>query len=49
MIAYANVHCDLTRHVSLSLRVENLGNTHYEQAYGYGEPGRMALIGLSWK
>jgi vitamin B12 transporter len=49
MIAYASGHYDLTSHLSLTGRVENAGNTHYEQAYGYGEPGRMILVGLSWK
>jgi vitamin B12 transporter len=49
MIAYVNGHLDLTAHLSLTARVENVGNTHYEQAYGYGEPGRMVLVGLSWR
>jgi vitamin B12 transporter len=49
MIAYARASLNLTTHISLSARVENLANTHYEQAYGYGEPGRMVLFGLSWK
>jgi vitamin B12 transporter len=49
MTAYATAHYDLTAHLSLTARVENLANTHYEQAYGYGEPGRMVLVGLSWR
>ena len=49
MIAYARASLDLTPHLSVSVRVENLANTHYEQAYGYGEPGRMVLVGLSWR
>ena len=49
MIAYANARLSLTEHLSLTARVENIANTHYEQAYGYGEPGRMILVGLSWR
>jgi vitamin B12 transporter len=49
MIAYATGRLELTPHLSLTARVENLANSHYEQAYGYGEPGRMVLFGLSWK
>jgi vitamin B12 transporter len=49
MIAYARASLKLTAHLSLTARVENLANTHYEQAYGYGEPGRMVLAGLSWR
>ena len=49
MIAYARASLTLTAHLSLTTRIENLGNTHYEQAYGYGEPGRMMLVGLSWR
>jgi vitamin B12 transporter len=49
MIAYATARFDLTPHLALTGRVENVANSHYEQAYGYGEPGRMLLIGFSWR
>ncbi|HUO21275.1 MAG TPA: TonB-dependent receptor [Caulobacteraceae bacterium] len=49
MIAYANLRYEVMPHLAVTARVENLGNTHYEQSYGYGEAGRMALIGLSWR
>ena len=49
MIAYARGSLNLTAHLALTARVENLANTHYEQAYGYGEPGRMVLVGLNWR
>lgn len=49
MVAYANARLSLTAHLSLTARVENIANTHYQQAYGYGEPGRMVLVGLSWR
>lgn len=31
----------------LTLRIENLFDAHYQQAFGYGEPGRSAYAGLS--
>ncbi len=49
MVAYANAHFEVTKHLSLTARVENIANTHYEQSFGYGEPGRMVLVGFSWK
>jgi vitamin B12 transporter len=49
MIAYANVRYAITPHLSVTARVENIANTHYEQSYGFGEPGRMVLVGLSWR
>jgi vitamin B12 transporter len=38
----------LTPGLGLTARVENLGDVHYQQAFGYGEPGRMVMIGLRW-
>ena len=40
---------ELTRHVTLTARVENLANAHYEEAYGYGEPGRSAYLGIRFR
>ena len=40
---------DLTRSVTLTARVENLGNTHYEEVYGFGEPGRSAYVGIKFR
>jgi len=40
---------DLTKHLTLTARIENLGNTHYEESYGYGEPGRSAYIGIKFR
>jgi vitamin B12 transporter len=36
----------LTDHVTLTARVENLADTHYQQVLGYGEPGRSAYVGV---
>ncbi len=37
----------LTRQVRLTLRVENLLDRHYQEAFGYGEPGRSAYVGVA--
>jgi vitamin B12 transporter len=37
----------LTHQVRLTLRVENLLDAHYQQAFGYGEPGRSAYLGVA--
>lgn len=36
----------LTDAVTLTARVENLGDAHYQQVLGYGEPGRSGYIGI---
>ncbi|HYF22146.1 MAG TPA: TonB-dependent receptor [Caulobacteraceae bacterium] len=36
----------LTRQAEATLRIENLGDATYQEALGYGEPGRAAYVGL---
>ena len=36
----------INSHVRISTRIENLNNTHYQQVFGYGEPGRTFYVGL---
>jgi len=36
----------LSPHVELTARVTNLADRHYEETLGYGEPGRMVLVGV---
>ncbi len=36
----------LSERVELTARVMNLADRHYQEALGYGEPGRMVLVGL---
>jgi vitamin B12 transporter len=36
----------ITPHVRLTARIANLANGHYEEAFGFGEPGRTFLVGL---
>ncbi|MDR3510088.1 MAG: TonB-dependent receptor [Caulobacteraceae bacterium] len=36
----------LNSHIRISARIENLAGAHYEQVYGYGEPGRTVYVGL---
>ena len=40
---------DLTKRVTLNLRVENLGNVHYQSVYGYGMPRRAIFAGVEVK
>lgn len=40
---------DLTPHVQLTARIEDFGNTHYEEVLGYGEPRRMIFFGIRAK
>ena len=40
---------DLTPHLTLTARIENLGGAHYEETYGFGEPGRSAYVGFRFK
>jgi vitamin B12 transporter len=37
---------ELARGVKLTARVENLGDVHYQEVLGYGEPRRMVFFGL---
>jgi vitamin B12 transporter len=39
----------LTRHLDLTARIEDIANTRYEEALGYGEPRQMILIGFRAK
>jgi len=36
-------------HIRVTARVENLGGAHYEEVYGYGEPGRSVFVGLHFR
>ena len=36
-------------HVRITARVENLAGVHYQQVYGFGEPGRAAFVGLHFR
>lgn len=36
----------VTPHVSLTARVDNLTDRHYQQVFGYGEPGRSGYVGV---
>jgi vitamin B12 transporter len=40
---------DVTKHLTLTARVENLGGAHYEETYGFGEPGRSVYVGFKFK
>jgi vitamin B12 transporter len=48
-IAYLAGAYALSPHLTFTARVENLAGSHYEEAFGYGEPGRMVLVGLKWR
>jgi vitamin B12 transporter len=36
----------LTPHFTLTARIENLADTHYQEAFGYGEPGFGMFVGI---
>jgi vitamin B12 transporter len=36
----------LTRRLRITARVENLTDTHYQEAFGYGEPGIAGYFGF---
>lgn len=36
----------LTDKVTLTARIENLADEHYQQVFGYGEPGRSGYVGV---
>ncbi|RZJ24591.1 MAG: TonB-dependent receptor, partial [Brevundimonas sp.] len=44
--ANINAAYRLTDHVTLTARVENLADEHYQQVLGYGEPGRSGYVGI---
>ncbi len=48
-VAYAAASYALTPHLTVTGRIENLGDTRYQEAYGYGEPGRLFMVGLRWR
>jgi vitamin B12 transporter len=39
----------LNDHVRLTARIENLAGGHYEEVFGYGEPGRAIYVGIKLK
>src|SRR5262249_1092538 len=39
----------LTPHIDLTARIQDLADTHYQEALGYGEPRRMFFIGFRAK
>jgi vitamin B12 transporter len=39
----------LNDHVRLTARIENIADTHYEEVFGYGEPGRAFYLGVKVK
>jgi vitamin B12 transporter len=44
--ANLNAAYQLTDHVTLTARVENLADEHYQQVLNYGEPGRSGYVGI---
>lgn len=44
--ANLNAAYELTDNVTLTARVENLADAHYQQVLGYGEPGRSGYVGI---
>ncbi|MFC7377587.1 TonB-dependent receptor plug domain-containing protein [Brevundimonas sp. GCM10030266] len=44
--ANVNAAYELTDNVTLTARVENLADEHYQQVLGYGEPGRSGYVGI---
>ena len=48
-VAYATAAYAVTPHLSVTGRIENLADVHYQEAYGYGEPGRTVMVGLRWR
>ncbi|MCW0047645.1 TonB-dependent receptor [Brevundimonas sp. BT-123] len=44
--ANLNAAYELTGQVTLTARIENLGDEHYQQVFGYGEPGRSGYVGI---
>ncbi|HST92132.1 MAG TPA: TonB-dependent receptor [Brevundimonas sp.] len=46
VVAHLNGSWALTEAVTLTARIENLGDERYQQVFGYGEPGRSAYAGI---
>ncbi len=46
VVANLNGSYALTEAVTLTARVENLDDAHYQQVLGYGEPGRSGYVGI---
>lgn len=44
--AHLNGSYALTDAVTVTARVENLGDARYQQVFGYGEPGRAGYVGI---
>ena len=44
--ANLNASYDLTDHLALTARIENLADRTYQQLLGYGEPGRSGYVGI---
>jgi len=44
--ANLNASYDLTDHLALTARIENLADRTYQQLLGYGEPGRSGYLGI---
>lgn len=44
--ANLNAAYQLTEAVTLTARLENLADEHYQQVFGYGEPGRSGYVGI---
>lgn len=44
--ANLNAAWALTGAVTLTARIENLADEHYQQVFGYGEPGRSGYVGI---
>ncbi|WP_313012991.1 TonB-dependent receptor domain-containing protein [Brevundimonas sp.] len=44
--ANLNAAYQLTDQVTLTARIENLADEHYQQVFGYGEPGRSGYVGI---
>ena len=44
--AHLNGSYALTDAVTLTARIENLADAHYQQVFGYGEPGRSGYVGI---
>lgn len=44
--ANLNAAYALTDQVTLTARIENLADEHYQQVFGYGEPGRSGYVGI---
>ena len=44
--ANLNAAFELTDQVTLTARIENLSDEHYQQVFGYGEPGRSGYVGI---